>query len=127
MSVTIRLTRTGRKNLPSYRVVATQTRTKRDGKFLDIIGFYNPSTVPASFDYDKKKFQEWVSKGAIVSDAVKKMVEGKYEYKKYKPGKEEEVEKTEAVAEEKSAPAEKPEAAAEDNTAPVDETPEQAA
>ncbi|AHB40377.1 MAG: SSU ribosomal protein S16P [candidate division WWE3 bacterium GW2011_GWE2_43_18] len=89
MSVSIRLTRTGRKNLPSYRVVATQTRTKRDGKFLDIIGFYNPSTIPASFDYDKKKFQEWVSKGAIVSDAVKKMVEGKYEYTKYKPGKEE--------------------------------------
>ena len=55
------------------------------------------------------------------------MIEDKYEYKKYKPGKEEEVEKTEAVAEEKSAPAEKPEAAAEDNTAPVDETPEQAA
>ncbi|HAI62791.1 MAG: 30S ribosomal protein S16 [candidate division WWE3 bacterium GW2011_GWF2_41_45] len=116
MSVTIRLTRTGRKNLPSYRVVATQTRTKRDGKFLDIIGFYNPSTTPASFDYDKKKYQDWISKGAMVSDAVKKIIEGKYEYTKYRPGKEETAEKE--TKEEKTV--------TEEVTPAAEETPEQA-
>lgn len=87
MSVSIRLSRTGRKNLPSYRVVVTQTRTKRDGKVLEIIGHFNPSNTPASFEIDKKKYEEWAGKGAIVSDAVKKLIEGNYEYTKYKPGK----------------------------------------
>jgi len=89
MSVSIRLSRTGRKNLPSYRVVVTQTRTKRDGKVLDIIGHFNPSSTPISFEIDKKKFQEWIEKGAIASESVKKLAEGKYEYLKYKPKKEE--------------------------------------
>jgi len=120
MSVTIRLTRTGRKNLPSYRMVATQTRTKRDGKYLDLIGYYNPSTTPATFDYDKKKLQDWISKGAIVSDAVKRIVEGKYEYTKYKPGKEETAEK----GSEKEVKEEKP--VAEEAAPATEETPEQA-
>lgn len=88
MSVTIRLSRTGRKNLPSYRVVVSQTRNKRDGKFIDIIGHFNPSMTPISFDYDKKKYEEWIKKGALVTDAVSKLIEGKYEYKAYKPSKE---------------------------------------
>lgn len=120
MSVTIRLTRTGRKNLPSYRVVATQTRTKRDGKYLDLIGYYNPSQTPAAFDYDKKKYQDWISKGAIVSDAVKRMVEGKYEYTKYKPGKEETAEKGSQKEVKEETPV------IEEATPTTEETPEQA-
>ena len=101
-------------------MVATQTRTKRDGKYLDLIGYYNPSQTPAAFDYDKKKYQDWISKGAIVSDAVKKMVEGKYEYTKYRPGKEEAAEK----GSDKEAVQEKP--AAEETAPAAEETPEQA-
>ncbi len=87
MSVSIRLAKFGKKHAPSYRVVVTQTRTKRNGAFIDIIGHYNPSDSTKEFTLDKKIYEDWVSKGAIVSDAVKKLVEGTYEYKKYEPKK----------------------------------------
>ncbi len=54
---------------------------------MDIIGHFNPSSTPPSFEINKKKFEEWAGKGAIVSEAVKKLIEGNYEYTKYKPGK----------------------------------------
>lgn len=85
MSVTIRLTLTGRKNLPSYRMVVANTRSKRNGRALDVVGYYNPSMSPVQFGYDKDKFKEWVNKGALVSDSVKTLIEGKYNYKKYDP------------------------------------------
>lgn len=85
MSVSIRLSKLGKRHAPSYRVVVTKTRNKRDGAFIDIIGHYNPSDKTKEFTIDKKLYEEWVSKGAIVSDAVKKLIEGTYEYKKYDP------------------------------------------
>lgn len=85
MSVSIRLARIGKKNAPAYRVVVTKTKTKRNGKFIDIIGNYNPSDPTTELTIDKKKYKEWVENGAIVSDAVKKLVDGKYEYVKYNP------------------------------------------
>jgi small subunit ribosomal protein S16 len=85
MSVTIRLALTGRKNLPSYRMVVCNTRDKRNGRFLEVLGFYNPSMTPAQFDYDKEKYKSWVGKGALVSDAVKTLLTGKYSYTKYDP------------------------------------------
>jgi len=85
MSVSIRLSKIGKKHAPSYRVVVTKTRNKRDGAFIDIIGHYNPSDKTKEFVIDKKLYEDWVSKGAIVSDAVKKLIEGTYEYKKYEP------------------------------------------
>lgn len=85
MSVTIRLARIGRKNLPAYRLVVSTTRDKRNGKFVDIIGHFNPSMTPVSFDYDKKKYQDWIGKGALVSDAVTRLIDGKYNYVKYNP------------------------------------------
>jgi len=87
---------------------------------LDLIGYYNPSQTPAAFDYDKKKYQDWISKGAIVSDAVKRMVEGKYEYTKYKPGKEETAEKgSQKEVKEEVIPA------VEETTPATEDTPEQ--
>ena len=83
MSLKIRLSRVGRKNLPAYRIVVANTRDKRDGKYLDLIGHYNPSMTPESFDYDKKKYDGWVSKGAQVTDAVKQLIEGTYKYIPY--------------------------------------------
>jgi len=88
MSVSIRLTRIGKKYAPSYRVVVVNTRSKRDGKYIDLLGFYNPSDTSTKFTYDKKKFKGWVEKGALISDAVQKLIDGKYEYKKYEPSKE---------------------------------------
>lgn len=85
MSVSIRLSKAGKKHAPSYRVVVTKTRNKRDGAFIDIIGHYNPSDKTKEFTLDKKLYDEWVGKGAIVSDAVKKLIDGTYEFKKYEP------------------------------------------
>lgn len=87
MSITIRLSRFGRKNAPSFRMVVANTKSKRDGKYIDKVGVYNPSVTPALFDFDKKKFEEWVGKGALVSDSVKELIDGKYEFKAYRKGK----------------------------------------
>ena len=77
MSVTIRLSRIGKRHAPSYRVVATTTKSKRDGKFLDIIGIYNPSDPTLAFTYDKEKYKQWLNNGAIVSNTVKELIDGK--------------------------------------------------
>jgi small subunit ribosomal protein S16 len=87
MSVTIRLSRIGKRNAPAYKIVVANTRDKRDGRFLDIIGHYNPSHTPELFKYNEKKYAEWVAKGAMVTDAVKKLIAGSYEYTKYEPKK----------------------------------------
>lgn len=60
----IKLSRTGRKNQPSYRVIVAEARSKRDGKIVDNLGHYNPLAEPAEVVIDKKKFQEWITRGA---------------------------------------------------------------
>lgn len=74
MSVKIRLTRTGKKHQASYRVIATDTRGKRDGKFLEILGFYNPKSEP-SLVVKRDRFDFWTQKGAKPSEAVTKLLE----------------------------------------------------
>jgi small subunit ribosomal protein S16 len=94
MSVTIRLARFGKKFAPSYKIVVANTRDKRNGKFLDILGYYNPSENPVKFNIDKEKYSKWTGNGALVTDAVKKLVDGTYEYTPYKGStKEEDIEK----------------------------------
>ena len=87
MAITIRLAKTGKKNSPSYRIVVLPVRSKRDGKNLGIIGHFNPSANPVLFEYNKGLLNSWVGKGAILTDAVKKLLDGKYEFKKYSPKK----------------------------------------
>jgi len=87
MSVSIRLAKFGKKNAPSYRVVVVNTRSKRSGAFIDTLGHYNPSDPTKEFIINKELYEKWVGKGAIVSDAVKKLIEGTYEFKKYVPKK----------------------------------------
>ena len=95
MSVTIRLTKIGKKNSPSFRVVVTNTRSKRNGKFLDTLGFYNPSNKgPSQFSIDKNKYEDWKKKGALTTEAVEKLITGKYEFKPYHPKEEEKTAKT---------------------------------
>lgn len=87
MSITIRLSRIGRKNLPAYKIVVANTKGKRNGKSIDILGHFNPSSNPVSFSYNKEKLAEWQEKGALTTEAVKKLLEGKYTYVKYEPNK----------------------------------------
>lgn len=98
--VKIRLTRTGRKNLPSYRIVAIEHTKKRDGQYIEILGFYNPSKNPAELEIDKDKVANWVKNGAQVSDTVKELMEGTYKYVVYAPNKKEEKAKEETTVEE---------------------------
>lgn len=72
MSVSIKLSRFGAKNSPFYRIIAAPTRSKRDGKNLEIIGSYNPTTKKT--DLDKVLYDKWVKFGAIVTSGVKKIL-----------------------------------------------------
>ena len=73
MAVKIRLQRYGSKKRPFYRLVAADSRNKRDGRYLEIIGTYNPLTEPASVKIDEEKAQKWLSEGAQVTDTVKNL------------------------------------------------------
>lgn len=72
MAVKIRFARIGKKHAPIYRIVATDERNKRDGKYLDYLGTYNPFTGTVE-SFNKERFEYWLSVGAIPSDAVKKL------------------------------------------------------
>lgn len=69
--VTIRLSRYGRKKAPFYRVIVVDSRKKRDGAFLETLGFWNPEKNDKKID--KVNFDAWIKKGAQVSDTVKKL------------------------------------------------------
>lgn len=102
MSVTIRLTRLGKKNAPSFRVVAVPTRSKRDGQSLEIMGHFDPSHNPAKIEIKKDRIVEWKKQGAIISPAVQKLMDGKYEYVKYEPKKQKAAEEAAKVEETKT-------------------------
>ncbi|HHY47527.1 MAG TPA: 30S ribosomal protein S16 [Firmicutes bacterium] len=71
MAVRIRLMRMGAKKQPSYRVVVADSRSRRDGRFIELLGHYNPGTNPATIKIDEEKTRGWLAKGALPSDAVK--------------------------------------------------------
>ena len=73
--IKIRLTRTGKKNSPSYRIVVANRRSKRDGESLAILGFYNPRTTPKTIEYDKVETKNWLAKGAMPTDTVRALFE----------------------------------------------------
>ena len=74
MAVKLRLTRVGSKKNPIYRVVAADSRSPRDGKFLEIVGRYNPQTDPSTIDLDEAKVKDWLGKGAQPTEAVAKLI-----------------------------------------------------
>jgi small subunit ribosomal protein S16 len=74
MAVKLRLTRIGSKKNPIYRIVAADDRSPRDGKFLDIVGRYNPQTDPSTIEIDEAKAKDWLSKGAQPTDAVRRLL-----------------------------------------------------
>ena len=73
--VKIRLRRVGAKNQPSYRIVVTDSRSPRDGRFIEKIGFYNPRTEPATMELDEARALHWLSNGAQPSDAVRRIMD----------------------------------------------------
>ena len=73
--VKIRLRRTGAKKQPSYRVVVTDSRTPRDGRFIEIVGHYNPRTEQDTVDIHEDRVLYWLSVGAQPTDPVKKLLE----------------------------------------------------
>ena len=73
MAVKIRLQRFGAKKRPFYRVVAADSRSPRDGRYLEIIGTYNPLTDPATIKIDEEKANKWLSEGAQITDTVKNL------------------------------------------------------
>jgi small subunit ribosomal protein S16 len=75
MAVKIRLTRMGDKKSPFYRVVVADSRSPRDGKFIEIVGTYNPLTNPATVTVDAEKVQAWLAKGAQPTVTVKNILE----------------------------------------------------
>ena len=77
MAVKLRLTRVGAKKNPIYRIVAADSRSPRDGKFLEIVGRYNPQTDPSTIDFDEAKVKEWLDKGALPTPAVAKLLKTK--------------------------------------------------
>jgi small subunit ribosomal protein S16 len=74
MSVSIRLRREGAKNRPYYRVVVTDSRSPRDGKFIEIIGTYDPKQSGHNTSFDLERAEYWISKGAQPSDTVRSLI-----------------------------------------------------
>ena len=77
MAVKLRLTRVGSKKNPVYRIVAADSRSPRDGKFLEIVGRYNPQSDPSLIELKEERIKDWLSKGAQPSATVQKLLKAK--------------------------------------------------
>ena len=75
MAVKLRLTRVGKTKQPQYRIVAADSRSPRDGRFIEILGHYNPRTEPSTIVVDNDKAAKWLSQGAQPTDRVRKLLE----------------------------------------------------
>jgi small subunit ribosomal protein S16 len=74
MSVKIRLSRQGAKKNPFYRVVATDSRSPRDGRFIEQLGVYDPNRDPVEFRVDQARVDHWLSEGAKPSDTIRELL-----------------------------------------------------
>jgi small subunit ribosomal protein S16 len=74
MPVKIRLTRKGTKKRPFYRIIATDSESPRDGKFLEVLGYYDPFKDRDSARVDKEKAEKWLQKGAKISETAKSLL-----------------------------------------------------
>lgn len=72
--VKIRLTRTGAKKAPRYRIVVADSRYPRDGRFIEELGSYNPTVTPSVVTVDAEKAKEWIAKGAQPTETVKALL-----------------------------------------------------
>ncbi len=74
MAVKIRLTRLGKKKSPFYRVVVADARSPRDGRFIEELGYYDPTTDPATIKIDVDKAGEWIKNGAQPTETVRALL-----------------------------------------------------
>jgi len=77
LAVKLRLTRIGSKKNPVYRIVAADSRSPRDGKFIEIVGRYNPQTDPSTIELDEERIRDWIAKGAQPSSTVQRLLKAK--------------------------------------------------
>jgi len=70
----IKLMRIGKKGSAHYKIIINEARSKRDGRFIESLGFYNPNTDPLTFKIDKKRLEYWIEKGAQPTDTVRKLI-----------------------------------------------------
>lgn len=77
MAVRMRLTRVGSKKNPIYRIVVADSRSPRDGRFIEIVGRYNPQPDPSLIELDEAKVRDWLGKGAQPSNAVSRLLKAK--------------------------------------------------
>jgi len=77
LAVRIRLTRVGSRNDPVWRVVAADQRSPRDGKFLEVLGRYNPQTEPSTIDLDDERVRHWLQRGAVPTSTVKQLLKAR--------------------------------------------------
>ncbi len=103
MAVRLRLMRMGKKKQPTYRVVAADARSPRDGRFIEILGTYNPRTDPSEIKIDNVKAVTWLRQGAQPTDRVRKLLEISGAWDKHTSGA-----SIEAMAAEAAAAAEAP-------------------
>lgn len=76
MAVRIRLTRMGRKKKPFYRIVVADSEAKRDGRFLEVVGTYDPMQKPAAVVVNQDRVADWLSRGAKPTDTVRSLLKG---------------------------------------------------
>jgi small subunit ribosomal protein S16 len=74
LAVKMRLTRVGSKKNPIYRVVVADARSPRDGKFIEIVGRYNPQTEPSTIELNEDKVRDWLAKGAQPTESVGRLL-----------------------------------------------------
>ena len=74
MAVKVRMTRSGSKKRPFYRIVAINSDARRDGRPLEFLGYYNPCTNPGTLSIDAEKLNAWIEKGAEMTDTVRTLV-----------------------------------------------------
>jgi small subunit ribosomal protein S16 len=70
----IKLSRTGKKSFATYKIIVAEARSKRDGRFVDDLGFYNPHTDPATVKLDQKKLESWLKQGAHPTPTVRSLI-----------------------------------------------------
>ena len=81
--VKLRLKRMGAKKQPSYRIVAADSRAPRDGRFIEIVGFYNPRSNPAEVKIDEEKVLKWLNNGAQPTETVRNILSNEGIMKKF--------------------------------------------
>jgi len=121
----IRLSRTGRKNYPSYRIVVAEHSAPIKGKFLEVLGNYIPTREPKVFECDEKKVREWIAKGAKPTDTVAALLNknGVSGMEKYMEPRNKKKKSKKTVEEAPAAPAQAPAAEAPAEVAAPAETP----